>query len=83
MIVADVSMFDFAGLGQMEFVPGWPGADVMPPQPMVSQMRYVLDKYQANGGAYQEAVITDAAHSPHIEKPEEFQKVFFAHIADS
>ena len=81
MIVADVSMFDFAGLGQMEFVPGWPGADVMPPQPMVSQMRYVLDKYQANGGAYEESVITDTAHSPHIEKPEEFQKVFFAHIA--
>jgi pimeloyl-ACP methyl ester carboxylesterase len=32
----------------------------------------VLDRYRANGGTYQEVVIADAAHAPHIEKPEEF-----------
>jgi pimeloyl-ACP methyl ester carboxylesterase len=76
MIASDNSMFDFGALGKMGFVPGWPGEDVYPPQPMVSQMRAVLDRYQENGGSYQEVVITDTAHGPHIEKPDEFMKIF-------
>lgn len=39
---------------------------------MVSQTRAVLDSYAANGGHYQEVIIADAGHSPHIEKPTEF-----------
>jgi pimeloyl-ACP methyl ester carboxylesterase len=39
---------------------------------MVSQMRLVLDKYQANGGNYREVVLTECGHSPHLEKPAEF-----------
>jgi len=80
-IVSDNSMFDFGALGKMGFVPGWPGEDVYPPQPMVSQMRAVLGKYQANGGAYKEVVIADAAHSPHIEKPVEFMEEFLGFLA--
>ena len=78
-IVSDTSLFDFGTLGQMEFVPGWPGADVFPPQPMVSQTRAVLDQYQASGGSYTELVL-DAGHSPHIEKPEAFLKAFVAFL---
>lgn len=74
-IVADLSFFDMGALGQLGLVPGCP-TDQYPPQPMVGQTRAVLERYQDNGGAYQEIVITDAAHSPHIEKPEEFGKVF-------
>jgi pimeloyl-ACP methyl ester carboxylesterase len=80
MIVSDNSMFDFGTLGKMELVPGWPGDDVYPPQPMVSQMRTVLEKYQENGGIYKELVIADAAHGPHIEKPEEFMSAFIAFL---
>ncbi|MCL4265974.1 MAG: alpha/beta hydrolase [Anaerolineae bacterium] len=80
MIVADNSFFDMGTLGQLGYVPGWPGADVYPPQPMVSQTRAVLEQYQASGGTYQEVVITDAAHSPHIEKPEAFMQAFLAHV---
>jgi len=79
-IVSDSSMFDLGALGKMGFVPGWPGEDVYPPQPMVSQMRAVLEKYQANGGAYKEVVIADAAHSPHIEKPAEFKEEFLGFL---
>ena len=79
-IVSDTSFFDFGTLGQMELVPGWPGADVFPPQPMVSQMRAVLDKYQANRGQYKEVVIADAGHSPLIEKPEEFRRALLAFL---
>lgn len=72
LIVSDNSFFDFGFLGMQGFVEGWPGKDVYPPQPMVSQTRYVLDKYKIQGGMYEEVVIDDAAHSPHIEKFNEF-----------
>jgi pimeloyl-ACP methyl ester carboxylesterase len=79
-IVSDTSFFDLGTLGQMDFVPGWPGVDVFPPQPMVSQTRAVLEQYQANGGTYREVVIKDAAHSPHIEQVAAFNEAFHGHI---
>lgn len=72
VIVSDTSLFDLAYLGSIGAVPGWPGADVAPPQPMITQTRAVLDRYRAAGGATSETVIDDTAHSPHIEKPDEF-----------
>ncbi len=81
MIVSDNSMFDFGTLGKMQLVPGWPGDDVYPPQPMVSQTRNVLEQYAANGGSFEEQVIQDAAHGPHIEKPEEFNALFHEFLA--
>lgn len=67
-IVSDTSLFDYGFLGQLGAVPGWPGADVYPPQPMITQLRAVLEQYRANGGQYQEIVLPDCGHSPHIEK---------------
>jgi pimeloyl-ACP methyl ester carboxylesterase len=72
-IVSDASMFDLAHLGALGAVPGWPGAQTHPPQPMVGQTRAVLDAYAAAGGTYREVVIADCGHSPHVEKPAEFQ----------
>ena len=69
--VSDTSAGDFGFLGQCGFVPGWPGADVFPPQPMVSQTRYVLNKYAANGGTYTETVLP-GSHGCQLESPEEF-----------
>ncbi len=80
-IVSDTSFLDFGTLGQLGYVPGWPGADAYPSQPMVAQMRAVLDQYQAAGGHYDEVIISDSGHSPHIEQPEAFQQVFFAFLA--
>ncbi len=75
-VVSDTSFFDLGTLGQLGFVPGWPGEEVYPPQPMVSQTRHVLDMYQENGGEYTEVVMEDTAHSPYIEKPDEFMEIF-------
>jgi pimeloyl-ACP methyl ester carboxylesterase len=72
LIVSDNSLFDLGTLGAMGLVPGWPGAEVHPPQPMVSQVRSLLDQYQAAGGSYQEVVMADTGHTPYIEKPDEF-----------
>lgn len=72
LIVSDSSLFELGTLGKMGLVPGWPGEEAFPSQPMVSQTRTFLDAYVEAGGAYKEHVIADTAHSPHIEKPEVF-----------
>ncbi|WP_308468297.1 alpha/beta fold hydrolase [Rathayibacter soli] len=71
-IVSDGSYFDLNMLGQVGVIPGWPGAEVAPPQPMVTQTRHVLDEYQAAGGAYTELALADCGHSPHLEYPDAF-----------
>lgn len=71
MIVSDNSFFDFGTLGKMGFVPGYPGEEIYPPQPMVSQTRHVLQQY----GNYQETVIAETGHSPFIEKSQEFAQI--------
>jgi pimeloyl-ACP methyl ester carboxylesterase len=72
VIVSDTSLFDLAYLGSLGAVPGWPGAEECPPQPMVTQTRAVLDRYAAAGGRYQEIVFESCGHSPHIEYPQRF-----------
>ncbi|MGQ0839712.1 alpha/beta fold hydrolase [Actinokineospora sp.] len=80
-IVSDTSMFDLAYLGQLGAVPGWPGDETSPPQPMITQTRAVLDRYAESGGTYDEVVIADASHSPHLETPAEFAAAFHAMLA--
>jgi pimeloyl-ACP methyl ester carboxylesterase len=80
-IVSDTSLLDFGTLGQLGAVPGWPGADVFPSQPMWQQMRAVLDVYKASGGSYREVEFPETGHSPHIERPEEFRREFFGFLA--
>jgi pimeloyl-ACP methyl ester carboxylesterase len=79
-IVSDQSLFDLGMLGSLGAIPGWPGMDVFPPQPMVGQTRAVLEKYAQSGGKYRELVIEDTGHTPYIEKPAEFNAAFHAHI---
>jgi pimeloyl-ACP methyl ester carboxylesterase len=81
-IVSDKAAFDLAQLGKLGVIPGWPGDEVVPSQPMVSQTRAVLEKYKQNGGSYQEVVIEKAGHSPYLQKPEEFNSSFFAFLVD-
>ncbi len=81
LIISDQSMLDMGTVGAMGLVPGWPGADVFPSQPMISQIRYVLDQYKANGGQYQEVVFENCGHTPYIEYPEEFNRLLHNHLA--
>ncbi|MBC7308715.1 MAG: alpha/beta fold hydrolase [Tetrasphaera sp.] len=79
-IVGDESFFDLFTLGKHGIIPGWPGEDVAPPQPMVSQTRDVLDAYQQAGGSYRELVLEGVGHSAHLERPEEFRAALLEHI---
>jgi pimeloyl-ACP methyl ester carboxylesterase len=72
VIISDTSAYDLAYLGSLGAVPDWPGIEQVPPQPMVTQTRAVLRRYADAGGSYREVVITEAGHSPFLEKPEDF-----------
>ena len=72
VLVSDTAASDVGTLGKMGLLPGWPGDSVYPPQPMLRQTRAMLEKYAAQGGRFEEHVIQDAGHGPHIEKPAEF-----------
>jgi hypothetical protein len=77
-VVSDTSLFDLGFLGSVGAVPGWPGADIYPPQPMIAQTRAALDAYKAAGGTYKEEVFADCGHSPYLEKPSAFDAAFHA-----
>ncbi len=79
-IVSDATYFDINYLGQAGVIPGWPGEDVAPAQPMVSQTRAVLDRYRANGGSYRELVFENCGHSPHLEHADEFRAALLENI---
>jgi pimeloyl-ACP methyl ester carboxylesterase len=80
LAVSDAAASCPGTLGSAGLIPNWPGMELYPPQPMLGQIRHVLDKYAASGGAYKEVVIEDAAHVPFVEKPEQFNAVLHEHI---
>lgn len=80
-IVADASFFELGTLGSAGAVPGWPGADVYPPQPMISQTETALGAYEAAGGSVSRVVLEDCGHSPYLEKPAEFDAAFHGFLA--
>lgn len=71
-IISDRSALDAANQGALGNIPGWPGMQRCPPQPMLRQTRSVLAAYKRHGGEVAEQVIADCGHTPFIEKPEEF-----------
>lgn len=77
-IVSDNSLFEMSAYSSL--IPGYPGVEVFPPQPMVSQTRYVLDRYAEAGGRYREEVIADTGHTPYLENPAEFNRLFHLHL---
>jgi pimeloyl-ACP methyl ester carboxylesterase len=83
LVVSDTAASDVGFLGRMGLLPGWPGEEAYPPQPMIAQTRAVLEKYAAAGGSYQEVVIEDAGHVPFLEKPDQFNEVFHQHLTSS
>ena len=74
-IVADGAALEIANLGASGQVPGWPGMDRCPPQPMVKQTRAVLEDYARRGGSFRECVLEGVGHTPFIETPQTFNRL--------
>ncbi|WP_168626699.1 MULTISPECIES: alpha/beta hydrolase [unclassified Cryobacterium] len=79
-IVSDTSYFDLNYLGQLGAIPGWPGEEVAPAQPMKQQTRNVLMEYEAAGGSVTEIELENCGHSPQLEYPEKFDAALHAHL---
>ena len=64
---------------QLGAVPGWPGEDAFPPQPMVSQIRAVLERYAAPAGGWR-AMFEGSGHFPPIDARERWSGRFFGFL---
>jgi len=81
LVVADGSPLELGTLGASGAVPGWPGAEVYPPQPMVAQIRAVLDRYAAAGGSVRVEIIEGAGHGPHLDAAPRWLAIFQEFLA--
>ncbi|MEA2024316.1 MAG: alpha/beta hydrolase [Actinomycetota bacterium] len=66
--------------GPTGILPGFPGTDEYPNQPMMDQIRTVLDDYAARGGTYKEVAIEGSGHVPFFSHPDEFNSAFHAYL---
>ena len=80
VVVADGSAWELGTLGSAGAVPGWPGADAFPPQPMVGQIGAVLERYRDAGGRVETALFEGSGHFPPIDAEERFAALFFGFL---
>lgn len=78
--VSNNAASDPATRGQAGFLEGYPGIELYPPQPMMRQIRKVLDDYSTRGGRYDEVAISGSGHVPFMSHPEEFNRFFHGHL---
>ncbi len=81
IVVADGSAWEMGTLGKMGLVPGWPGEEVFPPQPMVTQIRNVLQSYRELGGRVEMEMFEGSGHGPLFDAAERWRSVFFKFLA--
>ncbi len=81
IVVADGAAWEIGTLGKLGAVPGWPGEERFPPQPMVTQIRDVLERYRDAGGHVVMEMFEGSGHFPAIDARERFAEVFFGFVA--
>jgi len=80
LAVSNTAASDPGTWGPTGRLPGYPGPEAYPPQPMMDQIRKMLDDYTRYGGTYEEVAIGDSGHVPFITHPDEFNRAFHAHL---
>lgn len=80
VIISDGGPLDPGTWGPTGLIPGFPGTDAYPPQPMVGQTRAWLGRYVEAGGTFEEAALPDGGHVPYIDDPQAFNGVLHAHL---
>ncbi|HKK44432.1 MAG TPA: alpha/beta hydrolase [Balneolaceae bacterium] len=79
-IISDQSYSDPGFQGKLNLREKWPGEDVFPPQPLFSQVEYVLEQYAFKRGEIRKKMITDCGHTPFIEKPKITKQAILGHL---
>jgi len=82
VLIADNSLSDAGTQGQLGLRPGWPGADVFPPQPYLTQVTSTLDRYERAGGHVCRLILPGVGHTPYLESPIKFQTALIDHLDD-
>lgn len=77
IVIADGSAWEIGALGAAGAIPGWPGKDVVPPQPMVSQIRRVLGRYAEAGGTVRSEMFDGSGHGPLFDATDRWKRTFF------
>jgi pimeloyl-ACP methyl ester carboxylesterase len=80
VVVADGSPWEMGKLGQLGAVPGWPGEGAFAPQPMVSQIRALLERYAARGGRVESELFEGSGHFPPIDARDRWSARFFGFL---
>ena len=80
LAVSNTAASDPGTWGPTGRLPGFPGAEAYPCQPMMDQIRKMLDDYASAGGSYDEFAVPESGHVPFITHPEEFNRVFHEHL---
>lgn len=83
VVVADGSSFELGALGAAGHVPGWPGADVFPPQQMLRQTAGVLERYRDAGGRVRVEVLEGSGHGPFLDAPDRFRQLLLDFLDDA
>ena len=81
IVVADGSAWEMGTLGKLGYVPGWPGEEVFPPQPMVTQIRNVLERYRGKGGRVRMEMFEGSGHGPLFDAADRWGRLFFEFVA--
>ena len=80
VLVADGSMWEAGTLGAAGHLQGWPGIDVFPPQPMVTQISDVLGRYAAAGHSVRTEFFEGSGHGPMFDSTERWKTTFFGFL---
>nr|WP_212669294.1 alpha/beta hydrolase [Rhodococcus sp. 06-621-2] len=82
-VISNASHNDPATLGAAGLIPGWPGEDVCPAQPMITQIRDVLQAYEDAGGRTRTEWFEASHHLPMIEEPDRWLQAVSSFVAEA
>ena len=80
LAVSNTAASDPGTWGPTGRLPGFPGTDAFPPQPMMDQISKLLEDYRQRGGTCEEVSIGGAGHVVFLSHPEAFNQAFHAFL---
>lgn len=81
--VSNRAAADLGTLGPTGLIPGYPGAEVYPPQPMLDQIEATLARYRTAGGVAEELVFANSGHVPYIDDHPGFSRTLRGWLAST